>query len=480
VPPTTKHGVLLHPVGSLDDHHKAGGGEAARISAKVDPATLISAVTDAGLRGRGGAGFPTGVKWQTVAANRSAAGLPTTVVVNGAEGEPGSFKDRAILRANPYRVLEGAVIAARAVGADRVVVALKERFTDEVAAVRRAIDEVAGAGWADGVAFDVLEGPDAYLFGEETALLEVLDGRPPFPRVAPPFRHGADELGDGGESAADVDLAGPGAATAAPPTLVDNVETLAHGPGIVVEGPDWFRSVGTAESPGTLVCTVSGPGLPAGVVEVAMGTPLSEVIEAVTGRAPTDVAVLPGVANALLPPSALGTPLTYEDMAAAGSGLGCGAFLVFEVATDPVAIAAGVARFLAVESCGQCTPCKQDGLAVAERLGRWVGGEASPDPELELAAVEDHLRTITDGARCYLATQHQVVVSSVLALYPGAVQRRVAATEPVEPVPIAAIGDLVDRAVVLDADQATKQPDWSHDSEDSGRSPADRLESRGP
>ena len=474
------HRVLdPQPVRSLQAYVAVGGGEAIRLAHDVGPEALVAAVTDAGLRGRGGAGFPTGVKWQTVAANRP-AGIAATVVVNGAEGEPGSFKDRAILRANPYRVLEGAVVAAIAVGADRVVVALKERFTDELARLRTAIGELQDEGWTKGVELDVLAGPDAYLFGEETALLEVLDGRPPFPRVAPPFRHGADEIGEGGESAADVDLAGPSGSTDAPPTLVDNVETLANIPAIVVDGPDAFRSVGTADSPGTLVCTVSGAGLRAGVVEVAMGTPLDEVIALATGVEPPPVAVLPGVSNAILPPDALRVRLTYEDMAAAGSGLGCGAYLLFSVDTDPVAIAAGVARFLAVESCGQCTPCKQDGLAIAERLTGWASGEGAADTALELAAVEDHLGTITDGARCYLATQHQLVVGSILSLYPEPVRRRIDGTDAVEPVPIAAIADLVDGTVVLDADQATKQPDWTHDPTDSGQSPADRLESRRP
>jgi NADH:ubiquinone oxidoreductase subunit F (NADH-binding) len=464
------------PVESLAAHTAIGGGEAIRLANEVGADALIAAVTDAGLRGRGGAGFPTGVKWETVAANRP-AGVPATVVVNAAEGEPGSFKDRAILRTNPYRVLEGAVVAALTVGADRVVVAMKERFTTELARVRAAIAELDGEGWTKGIDIDVLAGPDAYLYGEETALLEVLDGRPPFPRVAPPFRHGADEIGEGGESAAGVELAGPTAATDAPPTLVDNVETLANVPGIVVDGPAAFRSVGTAESPGTLVCTVSGAGLRAGVVEVAMGTPLAEVIRLVTGGDPPPVAVLPGVSNPLLPPDAIGVALTYEDMAAAGSGLGCGAYMLFAVETDPVAIAAGVARFLAVESCGQCTPCKQDGLAVAARLGRWAAGEGGTDATLELTAIEDHLRTITDGARCYLASQHQLVVASILSLYPEPVRRRIAGTEAAEPVPIAAIADLVDGAIVLDTDQATKQPDWTHDETDSGQSPADRLES---
>ena len=229
------------------------------------------------------------------------------------------------------------------------------------------------AGWVDGVDVDVLEGPSEYLYGEETALLEVLDGRAPFPRLAPPYRHGADELGDGTTSPADVDMAGPTPDTVAPPTLVNNTETMANVPGILAHGPDWFRSVGTPESPGTIVCTITGATARDGVGEVPMGTPLATVIDELGGGPVAGrrlVAAMSGVANPVLPAARFDTPLSYEAMAAAGSGLGAAGFIVFDDADDLVAVAAGVSRFLAVESCGQCTPCKQDGREISEILAR--------------------------------------------------------------------------------------------------------------
>src|SRR5438132_3921541 len=258
------------PVSSVDDYLGAGGGRGLELARQVGADAVIASVEGSGLRGRGGAGFPTGRKWRTVADYQSSA-VPATVIVNAAEGEPGSFKDRAILRTNPYRVLEGALIGARAVGADRVIVAMKASFTREGDLVRDAVTDARRHGWLDGVDVEVFAGPSEYLYGEETALLEVLDGRHPFPRVAPPFRHGVDEVGTGAESAARLELAG---GTVAPPTLVDNVETLANVPAIVVEGPEWFRSVGTPDSAGTVVCTVSGHIRAHGVAEFAMGTPL--------------------------------------------------------------------------------------------------------------------------------------------------------------------------------------------------------------
>ena len=173
-PDVVVHRVL--PIGqhrSLDDYVAAGGGAGRSVALDSDAAALIDIVTQSGLRGRGGAGFPTGTKWSTVAGLASDV-LPTTVVINGAEGEPGTFKDRAILRANPYAVLEGALIAARAVGAPTAIVALKATFTQEIRRVEDAIAEIEAAGWVDRGVLSVFQGPREYLYGEETALLESL------------------------------------------------------------------------------------------------------------------------------------------------------------------------------------------------------------------------------------------------------------------------------------------------------------------
>jgi NADH:ubiquinone oxidoreductase subunit F (NADH-binding) len=469
------HRVLpAEPFGTLDAYRAVGGGEGLRAARRLGPAAVVEDLEAAGLRGRGGGGFPTATKWRTVAGNASPT-LPTTVVVNGAEGEPGTFKDRAILRANPYAVLEGALIAALAVGADRAVVALKATFTRERARLEQAIAEAEAAGWTDGVTLTVATGPGEYLFGEETGLLEALEGRPPLPRLAAPYRHGADEVGrEPGEPGGTV-LASPGEAVA-PPTLVNNVETLANVPRLIAEGPSWFRSVGTAGSPGTVVCTITGDTRRHGVVEVAMGTPLAEVIDTV-GGGPRDrqrlTAALSGVANPLLPADRFGTPLTYEDLTAVGGGLGAAGFIVFDDSTDLVAVAAGVSHFLAVESCGQCTPCKGDGLALAELLDRLRRSEAD---DHDVAEVRDRLGTVANGARCYLATQHELVVASLLELFPDLVSAHLAGAAPAEAVPIVPIVDFGDDGrAVLDEGQLAKQPDWTFDDTDSGKRPAERL-----
>jgi NADH:ubiquinone oxidoreductase subunit F (NADH-binding) len=478
------HRVLPpQPVQSLEEYVTRRGGRGVEAASHEDAEAIVAEIEASGLRGRGGAGFPTGRKWRTVRENASDV-LATAVVVNGAEGEPGTFKDRTIMRLDPYAVVEGALIAARVVEANSVVFGLKRTFVPEVSRMRAAIVEMQRAGWAEGIDLSVFEGPDEYLYGEETALLETLDGRYPFPRIAPPFRRGvtevvehADDVGTGSGLSAHVDMAVPGGETGAPPTLVDNVETLANVPRIVSRGAEWFRTEGTAESPGTIVCTITGSTRRAGVGEVLMGTPLREMIDVVGGgprRGHTIKAVMPGVSSGVIPEHLLDTPLSYEALAAVGSGLGAGGFIVFDDTDDLVAVAAGVSRFLAVESCGQCTPCKRDGLALSDVLTRVSRSQASAR---DLNEVGDLLGTVSDEARCYLAVQHQAVVESIVAGFGDELQAHVDGRAPaVEPVLVAELAGIEGEEAVINGRQADKQPDWSYGTEDSGKWPAERFD----
>ncbi|MDQ4096285.1 MAG: SLBB domain-containing protein [Actinomycetota bacterium] len=481
---TTVHRVLpAEPLRTLDDYVATGGGKALEAARAVEPDVLIAEVEASGLRGRGGAGFPTGTKWRTVWENQSDT-VATTVVVNAAEGEPGTFKDRTILRANPYHVIEGALIAARAVGATQVVIAMKQSFTTEVERVRSAIREVTEAGWIDPkVEMTVFEGPSEYLYGEETALLESLAGRQPFPRIAPPFRRGAlevvqtdEEAQSGSGLAAPVGMAGPEAESMAPPTLVNNVETIANVPGIIARGCEWFRSEGTEDSPGTMVCTVTGSVRRPGVGEVAMGTPLRAVIEEVAGGPRPGqriVAVLPGVATGFVTEDQLDTPVSHDAMGEIRSGVGSAGFMVFDESDDIAAVAAGVSRFLAVESCGQCTPCKQDGLTLAELLRTVCAGDGD---EHHLAEITKRASTVGNRARCFLALQHEAVITSLLERFPGALEAHLNGdADPVDAVLVAEMVQVQDGKAIVDEQFLQKQPDWTYGEEYSGKSPADRF-----
>jgi NADH:ubiquinone oxidoreductase subunit F (NADH-binding) len=482
---TVERVLAATSVADLDAYVAHGGGGAIAAVRDAAPDDVIELLQAAGLRGRGGAGFPTGRKWETVRDFAAGGADAPTVVVNGAEGEPGSFKDRSLLRRDPFRIVEGALVAAHAIGARRIVIALKETFVPELARVRDAVATIAAAGWSRDIELDVFAGPTSYLYGEETALLEVLDGRPPFPRVTPPFRRGVEDLpvpGDGepGRGAAGVELAGPSPASVGVPTLVDNVETLAHVTEIVTMGADRFRELGTDESPGSLVCTVSGDAPRHGVGEFAMGTPLREVLTTVGDVDPDRVlAVMPGVSAAWLLADDLDVPLTYEAFAAAGSGLGTAGFIVVDRDADVLTVAAGVARFLAVESCGQCTPCKQDGRAIAAGLAALLDAPADSAPIRN--EVDAALLTVGDEARCALAGQQQAAVGGALArLAPETTQSATARRTSAASETVAPIRDLVDGRFVLDIGELARQPDWTTDETDSGQAPADRLGSGAP
>lgn len=462
---------------SLADYESIGGGRALADARAVEREVIRDLIRDAGLRGRGGSGFPTYLKWNAVAEAESPTEA-TAVVVNAAEGEPGTFKDRAILRRNPYRVLEGAAIAARAVDAGVVRIGIKASFVRAIRRLDRAITEAQEAGWFDGIDIALVLGA-GYLFGEETAMLEVVEGRQPFPRVAPPYRRGLDDA-DLERNASRQVLAEAGGSSE-PPALVDNVETLANVPLIVAHGVDWFRSLGTEKSPGTLTVTVSGDTNRAGVAEVPMGTPLREVIDLVGWgvRGGREVGVvISGTANPMMPAAALDLPLTYEDLAAAGYGLGSAGFVVFDDRTDPAAIAQGVSHFLAVESCGQCEACKLDGTELSVLLARLSRSEASAD---DINEIRRRQRTVSVGARCNLARQQEAVVGSLLIGFPKVVEghHRSGVIAPLPPVPelplIAPIDDIVAGTAIIDSNQANKQLDWSYGGPDSGTVPAARF-----
>ncbi len=449
--------VLLREVASVAEWLEAGGGQGLERARELGTGGTIQELALSGLRGRGGAGFPTGTKWRSIGQARPEAG-DHYVVVNAAEGEPGTFKDRALLRSNPYQLLEGAAIAAVTVGALRVYVGLKRTFTEEIDRLERALTEMEAEGLTGDVPFELVVGPDHYLLGEETGLLQVVEGEEPLPRWNPPYLQGLFATGpQAGWSSAPRRDAEP--REKSNPTLVNNVETLSSVPHVLRNGPEWYRSMGTEESPGPIVCTVVGDVLTPTVVEVEMGTPLRELIEVHAGgvgEGRTVKAVLSGFANPVLPAGALDAPISYEGLRDAGGGLGAAGFIVYDDRTNLVEVARLVSNFLYVESCGQCPPCKLGTGEITDRLDRIARGGGD---EVDVEAIGARLQTVTDANRCYLGTQEQVLVASILRQFPEDV---VAALEHggVEP-----RGLEVPKLVELDRydpDQSRKQPDWTY------------------
>jgi NADH-quinone oxidoreductase subunit F len=496
------------PVTSVDGWRALGGGAGLHAARRLGAEFTIDEISVAGLRGRGGGGFPTGRKWAGI---RNQGGTHRYVVCNAAEGEPATFKDRAILRTNPYQVVEGLAIAALTVGAREVFVGIKAKFTTEIERLTRAIAEMQAAGLAGDVDITIVEGPEEYLFGEEKAMLEVIEGRPPMPRILPPYEHGlfatAPQMGweaatpepgradahvsnpipadptradptpadptPADPTPADPTPANPTPAdptpanpTPANPTLANNVETLANVPHILARGAQWFRSMGTAQSPGHHVMTVVGDVARPGYDEVDLGTPLAEVIERVGGgpRNP-DVAikaVFSGVANAVITADKLGTPVSYEAMAAIGSGMGAAGYAVYDESACMVELAFQFSRFLYVESCGQCPACKLGSEEITHRLNEI---EACRGTDQDIAVIGARLTEVTDANRCYLGTEEQLVIRSILRAFPEEFAAHLEGDCPLPRSDLAVplIVDLADGVVTYDDRQSRKRPDWTYE-----------------
>ena len=436
-------GLLENPAGSLEEYAASGGGEGLRRALSMTPDRVIEEISESGLRGRGGGGFPTGEKWAAI--RRYGTGV-RYVVCNGAEGEPATFKDRTLLQVNPYRILEGISIAAYAVGAERAFLGMKETFDVEAEAARRAKDEMEKAGLLT-VPVEIVLGPDHYLLGEETGLLEAVEERLPLPRMARPYMLGL--------------YAQPPNEN---PTLVNNVETLSNVPLILAHGSSWLRHNGTEDSPGTMLFTIAGDVQREGVFEYALGTPLRQVIEEAAGgmRAGRSVKVVfPGASNTVLIPEQLDTPLDFESMRAVGSGLGAGGFAVYDDSTCIVEVARLFCRFLHVESCAQCPPCKLNSADILEVLDRLDRGE---DPG-ELDTALERARTVTDGQKCALPTGTSLLMQSLLLTFEDEIrEHRGNACSARRGLTLPKLVELDPSSgrFVYDEEYTAKQPDWTY------------------
>jgi NADH-quinone oxidoreductase subunit F len=344
-----------------------GGYQAIRIALKKTPAELIDLVKRSGLRGRGGAGFPAGAKWDFMPKDSQ---TPKIVAVNTDEGEPGTFKDREIVERDPHQIIEGVIIAAYAVGANRAYVYIRGEFFLGVKRWIKAIADAYELGFLGqnilGSGFDldisVHRGAGAYICGEETAMLESLEGKPGNPRLKPPYP-------------AQTGLFKQ-------PTLVHNIETLACIPHIVQRGAEWFASMGTTESKGMKIFSVSGHVNRPGNYELPLGTSLREIIYEHAGGVRSGhslKAVIPGGASTpMLPPDRVDIPMAFETLKQAGSELGTGAIIVMDETTCMVEATRRLSKFFAHESCGRCTPCRIGSYRIYELLDHLEHGRGRP------------------------------------------------------------------------------------------------------
>lgn len=372
---------------TLEGYQRFGGYRALESTLKQDPDAIIGQVKDSGLRGRGGAGFPTGMKWSFVPQND---GRPHYLVVNADESEPGACKDIPIMMANPHALVEGVIIASYAIRANHAFIYIRGEVPNAIRKVANAVEQAKAAGYIGknvrGSGFDidvvVHAGAGAYICGEETALLDSLEGFRGQPRLKPPFPAVAGLY--------------------ASPTVINNVETIANVPYILGRGVDWFRQFGTEKSPGFKVWAVSGHVNNPGIFEAPLGITMRELLDYAGGvRGGGEVKFwLPGGSSVpMLTADHLDIPLTYEAMAEAGTMLGTGTPMIFD---NTVSVVKAVTRWLEFykhESCGKCTPCREGTYWITGMLEKFEHGHGSNS---ELEVLVDACNQIAGRSFCAL------------------------------------------------------------------------------
>ncbi len=397
---------------SLRTAQENGGYEGLRKALELEPDQVTEIVKGSGLRGRGGAGFPAGVKWGFMPKEPTPE-RPNYLVVNADEGEPGTFKDGEILREVPHKLIEGILIAGYAIRAKRCYIYIRGEFVKETEILENAIREAKDAGLVGeniggkDFSLDIIvhRGAGAYICGEESALLDSLEGKRGHPRMRPPFpaQYGAFGM----------------------PTTVNNVETIASVPWILVNGADAYRQWGTEKSAGTKIFSISGHVNKPGNYECALATPLSELIGIAGGMLDGRKfkACFPGGTSCpLLSAEHLDIPFDYESLSEAGSMLGSGALIVMDETTDLIKVMARVAKFYAHESCGKCTPCHQGTwwmVAIFNRILRGEGLKEDPDTLLSIA------KNIMGNSFCPLGDAAALPVASLVERFPSEFERHI-------------------------------------------------------
>lgn len=385
---------------SLESYRDAGGYAALARAIELGPDAVIQAVTDSGLSGRGGAAFPTGIKWRGVADQPEG---PKHVVANGDESEPGTFKDRILMENDPFAVIEALTVAGFATGAQHGWLYIRGEYPMATARLHNAIAQARGAGllgddvMGSGHAFDieVRRGAGAYICGEETALFNSIEGYRGEPRNKPPFptTHGLFSQ----------------------PTVINNPETLINVLGIVVDGADAYRSLGTDQSPGTKLYCLSGAVARPGLYEIEFGTTLGAVVAEAGGVVGDLQAILMGgAAGSFVGPDALDMPLTLEDTRNAGTTLGSGVIMAFDDTVDMTPVVVRIAEFFRNESCGQCVPCRVGTVRQHEVMVQLQRQGSLSEDRLEL--IDDMARAMADSSICGLGHTASGAVQSALRL----------------------------------------------------------------
>jgi bidirectional [NiFe] hydrogenase diaphorase subunit len=390
----------------IESYLTAGGYQSLhQVLRETTPAQVVEEITRSGLRGRGGAGYPTGLKWAQVA--KQPAGRKF-VVCNADEGDPGAFMDRSVLESDPHRVLEGMAIAAYAIGADQGYIYVRGEYPLAIHRLQTAIRQAKRLGLLGSGVFDspfnfrvdLRIGAGAFVCGEETALIASVEGKRGTPRPRPPYP-AEKGLWDC-------------------PTLINNVETFANVPVIIREGADWFAAIGTAKSKGTKVFALAGKIRHTGLVEVPMGTPLRRIVEDLGGGAPDGGTIKAvqtgGPSGGCIPADKLDTPVDYESLQQLGSIMGSGGMIVMDETTNMVDVAKYFMEFCMDESCGKCIPCRAGTVQLHGMLSKIRAGAATA---ADLARMEALCDMVKHASLCGLGQSAPNPVLSTLRYFRG-------------------------------------------------------------
>jgi len=405
---------------SITTYMRFGGYGALKKALIMDPADVRKEVKESGLRGRGGAGFPTGVKWGFVPVDSP---KPKYLICNSDESEPGTFKDRELIHVDPHMVLEGIVIASYAIGASTAYIYIRGEFREEAEILERAIDEARRKGYLGknilktGYDLEIFvhRGAGAYICGEETALIESIEGKRGHPRLKPPFPAVVGVFGC--------------------PTVVNNVETLASVPHIIEHGAEWFAGIGKTRNTGTKLFCVSGHVERPGVYELPMGVTYREIIEehcgGVRGGKKLKAFIPGGSSCPVLPASLVDTPATFDDVAEAGSMFGSGGVIVMDETVDMVWALENLLEFYAHESCGQCTPCREGSDWALDIVRRIRAGHGRPE---DLETLERIARFASQGMTiCPLGDAFSMPIGGFLKHFRDEFEAAIARAKPLPP-----------------------------------------------
>ncbi len=380
---------------SFAGYRAAGGYLGLARARELGAPAVQEAVKASGLRGRGGAGFPTAMKWAAVP---PPDGGERYLVVNADEKEPGTMKDRYLMEGDPHQLIEGLAIAATAIGAGTAFIYLRREYTRCALELEKAVGEARVAGLLEGLRLHLHLGAGRYLCGEETGLLNAIEGKRAVPRNKPPFPQVSGLWGR--------------------PTVVNNVETLCNLPHIMREGPEWFKALSASSDGGTKIYGASGWVASPGLWELPLGVSAGEVLERAGGMHPGRAlrAFLPGGASTdFLPASKLDVKMDFDSVAAAGSRLGTGTMVVLDDRTCPVGMVLSLERFFARESCGWCTPCREGLPWVRRSLEALESGEGEMG---DIEILEHHARSLVPGRTfCALAPGAMEPLASALKLF---------------------------------------------------------------